>query len=98
METSLAAGITYLVRPGFLSMMQLLKKMSTIPAEILHLPAGTLAVGAPADLILFDPDFCWQVDPNSLHGKSRNAVFKGKTLFGKVERTFLNGKCVFIDS
>ncbi|MGW8115447.1 dihydroorotase [Caproicibacterium sp. NSD3] len=98
METSLAAGITYLVRPGFLSMMQLLEKMSTIPAKILHLPAGTLAVGAPADLILFDPDFCWRVDPNSLHGKSRNAVFKGKTLFGKVERTFLNGKCVFIDS
>ena len=98
METSLAAGITYLVRPGFLSMMQLLEKMSTIPAKILHLPAGTLAVGAPADLILFDPNFCWRVDPNSLHGKSRNAVFKGKTLFGKVERTFLNGKCVFIDS
>lgn len=98
METSLAAGITYLVRPGFLSMMQLLEKMSTIPAKILHLPAGTLAVGASADLILFDPDFCWQVDPNSLHGKSRNAVFKEKTLFGKVQRTFLNGKCVFINS
>ena len=76
METSLAAGITYLVKPGLLTLRELLRLMSTAPAKILKIPAGTLETSRPADLVLFDPEAQWTVDPEKLHGKSRNAVFK----------------------
>ncbi len=95
METSLAAGITYLVNPGFLTFSQLIERMSTAPARLLKLPAGTLEVGAPADLILFAPAQRWTVNPEFLHGKSRNAVFKGRELTGKVQYTFCGGKLVY---
>lgn len=97
METSLAASITYLVKPGYLSLLELLRLMSTSPAELLHLNAGTLRPGAPADLVLFDPEEEWTVFPEALHGKSRNAAFKGKRLQGKVKYTFCRGKLVYGD-
>lgn len=95
METSLAAGVTALVKPGYLTMAELIRQMSSEPAKLLGLPAGTLAAGAPADLVLFDPDECWTVSPDALHGKSRNTPFKGMTLRGKVKTTILGGKIVY---
>lgn len=95
METSLAAGLTYLVGPGHLTLAQLLHKMTAAPARILRLPCGTLAPGGCADVVLFDPGEQWTVDPARLHGKSRNAVFKGRTLTGRVRRTYLSGKMVY---
>lgn len=95
METSLAAGLTYLVKPGHLSLMRLIETMSTWPAKLLHIPAGTLRPGAAADLVLFDPDKEWTVDVQKLHGKSRNCCFKGMTLTGQVLYTFLGGELVF---
>ncbi|MCI1955562.1 MAG: dihydroorotase [Oscillospiraceae bacterium] len=97
METSLAAGITYLVEPGYLTLPQLLEKMSAAPARILRIPAGTLRAGGNADLVLFDPRERWTVDPGKLHGKSRNAVFKGRELTGKVKLTVCRGRVVFRD-
>lgn len=95
METSLAAGITYLVKPGYLTLNELIRLMSTAPARLLGIPAGTLAPNAPADLVLFTPEESWTVNPAKLHGKSRNAVFKGKTLTGKVKMTVCRGKIVY---
>ena len=95
METSLAAGIACLVEPGFLTLAQLLRLMTCAPAEILRLPAGTLREGANADLVLFDPKETWVVDPAKLHGKSRNAVFKGRPLTGRVKLTVCRGKAVY---
>ncbi|MBW7572536.1 dihydroorotase [Caproiciproducens faecalis] len=95
METSLAAGITYLVNRQLLTLTQLLSLMSAAPAALLGISAGTLKVGAPADLVLFDSCESWTVDPDRLHGKSRNAVFKGKELTGKVKKTVCGGKIVF---
>ena len=95
METSLAAGLTYLVKPGHLSLMRLIETMSTWPAKLLHIPAGTLRPGAAADLVLFDPDKEWTVDVQKLHGTSRNCCFKGMTLTGQVLYTFLGGELVF---
>lgn len=97
LETSLAAGITALVRPGYLSLMELLRCMSTAPAQLLGLKAGTLHTGAPADLVLFDPEESWTVDPEKLHGKSRNTPFKGQTLYGRVKATILAGKIVYME-
>lgn len=95
METSLAVGVTYLVKPGLLSFSQLIEKMSANPAKLLGIPAGTLAVGAPADIALVDLNREWTVDVNRLHGKSKNTPFKGMNLTGKVVKTFLGGEVVF---
>ena len=65
--------------------------MSTAPARILGIPAGTLQVGAAADVVLFHPEERWTVDPEKLHGKSRNTPFKGMTLRGRVKLTFSRG-------
>ena len=98
METSLAAGITYLVNEHFIAMNDLLRLMSSVPAALLGIQAGSLRVGGPADLVLFDPAERWTVDAARLHGKSRNAVFKGKELTGKVKKTICRGKIVFEDT
>ena len=98
METSLSVGVTYLVKTGELTINQLIEKMSTAPARILGLDAGTLAVGAPADIVIFDLDDRYRVDVTKLHGKSRNTPFKGRELFGKVKYTVLDGKIVFSET
>jgi len=97
METSLAAGITYLVDCDFIQINELIRLMSSAPAELLGIHAGTLSKGGPADLILFDAHERWTVDVEKLHGKSKNAVFKGKELTGKVKMTICRGKIVFED-
>ncbi len=95
METSLAAGITGLVKPGYCTMLQLIEKMSTKPAQLLGISAGTLKKGSPADVILIDENETWKVDADKLHGKSKNCVFKNMTLTGKVKYTVCGGKIVF---
>lgn len=95
METSLAVGITYLVKTGIMSFEQLIEKMSVNPAKILGINAGTLSVGAPGDIAIVDIDEVWTVDTEKLHGKSKNTPFKGKTLCGKVKKTILGGNVVF---
>lgn len=94
METSLAAGITCLVETGVLTLPQLLRRMTCNPAQILGISAGMLCKGAIADVILFDPNEKWIVDPAKLHGKSRNAVFKGRELTGRVKLTVCGGRIV----
>ena len=59
LETSLSLGITSLVRPGHLTMMELLEKMTINPARLYHLPYGTIEEGAAADFVLFNPDETW---------------------------------------
>ena len=95
MESSLAVGITYLVKTGLLTFDELVEKMSVNPARILGIDAGTLRVGANADIALVDLNEEWTVDPEKLHGKSKNTPFKGIKLTGKVKKTFLGGKIVF---
>ncbi len=97
METSLAAGITYLVNHQYIKINELIRLMSTAPSRLLGLDAGTLSIGAPADLVLFDPGEHWTVDVNQLHGKSKNAVLKDRELVGKVKKTICRGQIVFQD-
>ena len=93
METSLSAALTAL--EGRLTLSQVIEKMSTAPARILGIPAGTLQVGAAADVVLFHPEERWTVDPERLHGKSRNTPFKGMALRGRVKLTFSRGRLVY---
>lgn len=93
METSLAATLTALA--GKMTLSEILQKMSWNPAKLLGIPAGTLQVDAPADVVVFDPERCWTVDENALHGKSKNTPFKGMTLKGKVAMTIFHGRIVY---
>ena len=98
LETSLAGCITALVEPGIIPLMRLLELMTVGPARILGLPLPTLRPGAPADLVLFDPSQRWTVDPEQFHSKSRNTVFAGETLTGRVKYTILGGRIVHRDN
>lgn len=95
LETSLALGITNLVKPGHLTMLQLLEKMTVNPAKLYHLPYGTIQEGADADFVLFDPDETWI--PTEYASKSSNSPFTGKELTGKVKYTICGGKIVYAD-
>ncbi len=93
LETMLAAGLR-LVHAGKLPLTRLLAAMSSRPAEILGLEQGRLQKGAPADLIRFDPDEPFVVDPARLHSRCRNTPFDGALLQGVVKQTFVGGVCV----
>ena len=95
LETSLALGITSLVRPGHLTLLQLLEKMTVNPAKLYHLPYGQIKEGAAADLVLFDPEECWK--PGDYASKSCNTPFTGQELYGKVKYTICGGKTVYSD-
>ena len=96
LETSLALGITSLVRPGHLTLLQLLEKMTINPAKLYHLPYGQLAEGAAADFVLFDPEERWK--PGDYASKSSNTPFTGQELYGKVKYTICGGKTVYSDN
>jgi dihydroorotase len=94
LETLLAAALR-LVNSGDVELMTILKAMTSRPAEILGLQSGRIARGAPADLILVDLDYFWQVNEADLRSKSRNTSFEGARMQGKVMRTVVGGKTVF---
>ena len=95
LETSLGLAITELVRGGLISLTELIARMSTIPARIFNLPGGTLAAGAPADLVVLDPDVEWTVRPETFYSRSRNTPFAGRRLFGRANTTIVRGQVAF---
>lgn len=95
LETSLALGITSLVRPGHLTLSQLIEKMTINPTNLYHLPCGSVTEGKAADLVLFDPNEKWI--PETYASKSSNSPFTGWELYGKVKYTICDGKIVYKD-
>lgn len=93
LETALALAITNLVRPGHLTLPELMKKMSLNPARLYRLDKGGIEEGKPADLVLFDPEEEWIV--GEFASKSSNSPFIGERLFGKVKYTICNGQIVY---
>jgi dihydroorotase len=94
LETMLAVGLR-LVHSGDVPLLRLVEAMSTRPAALLGLEGGSLARGAPADLILVDLDRPWIVREEELHSRSRNTAFEGARLTGKVMRTLVAGRTVY---
>lgn len=93
LETALALTLTELVKPGHLTLTQAIERLSTTPARILGLGNhGILREAQPANLVVFDPNQTWTVDPMAFQSKSRNTPFAGRELRGKVVHTFFNGK------
>ena len=97
LETSLALGITSLVKKGHLTMVQLMEKMSLNPARLYHLDCGRLEEGRPADLVIFDPEKAWTVKAEEFASKSANSPFVGEELTGKVTYTICKGKVIYED-
>lgn len=93
LETALALGITSLVKPGYLTMTGLIRKMSLNPARIYGLPKGTLAIGSDADLVIFDEKEEWT--PQTYLSKSCNTPFTGMRLCGRVKMTVCGGEIVY---
>ncbi|SHM49543.1 dihydroorotase [Roseovarius litoreus] len=94
LETLLPAALR-LYHSGDLDLPTLFRAMAFNPAQRLGLASGRLAPGAPADLLVFDPDKPFVMDRNSLHSKSKNTPFDGQRLQGKVRLTYVAGTCVY---
>ena len=94
LETLLAAGLR-LVHSGDIGLLQLMAALSTRPAKLLGLEGGTLKPGSPADLVVFDPDIPWVVQDEDLKSRSKNTVFDGARMQGKVLRTVVAGRTVY---
>ena len=94
LETLLPAAMR-LVHAGHLTLPQLFRALALNPAKRLGLPAGRLTEGAPADLVLFDPDAPFVLDRFKLNSKSKNTPFDGAKMQGKVLGTWVGGTRVF---
>lgn len=93
LETALSLAISYLVKPGHLSLMEVLKKMTINPAQKIGIKGGELTIGQRADLVIFDIDKKTQYD--KFYSKSSNSPFIGYPLYGQVAYTIAGGKILF---
>ena len=97
LETTLAAALEALYHSGAMTLSAVIEKLTVAPARIVGLSAGTLSVGADADIVIFDPNAAQVVDPDKFVSRARNTPFAGRTLRGKISTTLVRGKIVFSD-
>lgn len=90
-ETAFPLAITYLVKPGHLTLEQLVKKMCLNPSNMLGLNKGALELGSSADIMIFDINEQYTVDINKFESKSKNSPFGGFKLFGQPQYTIVGG-------
>lgn len=95
LETALPVLLTYVYHTGVLPLVETIALITYKPATILRIKRGTLEPGAPANLVLFDPDKEITVDPSRLKSKAKYSPFAGFKLKGQVVKTFYKGKEVF---
>lgn len=98
LETALGVTLTYLYHTKHMPLSDILRKMTLNPACILRINKGRLAIGGDADMVIFDPDEEWTVDPEQFASKGRNTPFGGHKLKGKVKYTIVGGKIVYQDA
>ncbi len=94
LETLLALSLA-LHHKGEMGLLEVLGRLSLRPAEILGLDAGRLAKGAPADLVIFDLERPWRIDPDRFRSKSKNSPFEDHPVQGRVLRTVVDGRTIF---
>ncbi len=94
LETALPLTLA-LVEEGVMTLESAVDKLSTAPAKAFSLNAGTLAVGAPADVAIVDANHEWHVDPSQFRSKSRNTPFAGWKVKGSVTTTIVSGRVVY---
>jgi dihydroorotase len=94
LETMLPLSLE-LVRQGYIDLSRMIDALSTQPARVLGIGRGTLDVGAPADIVIFDPEREWTLKADGMATKSRNTPFDGWNLVGKAIRTLVGGIVVW---
>jgi dihydroorotase len=94
LETLLPISLD-LVHNHHLSLLTLIDRLSHAPARILDLNAGRLRKGAPADLVVFDPERAWQIREKDFRSKSKNSAFDGRPVQGRVLRSLVDGATAF---
>ena len=94
LETLLPAALSLHHEAG-IPLLEVLRRLTINPANILRLNVGRLAKGAAADLVHFAPDTPRKIDPTHFRSRSKNSPFKGRLLQGEVLRTLVAGKTVY---
>ena len=89
-------GALKLFHDGIIGLPALFQRLSLTPAKLLGLPGGRLAKGAPADLVLFDPDVPYVLDRFALKSKSKNTPFDRRLMTGRALKTWAGGEVVFV--
>ncbi len=94
-ETVFSLAVTELVKKGFLTPIELVRRMSTNPCRILGVQGGSLQPGMPADITIADFDAEYVIDKNEFVSKGKNTPFHGRKVSGKVEYTIVSGEVVY---
>jgi dihydroorotase len=92
LETALGVALTVLHQTFSIPLMRIIEMLTIGPTSAFSLPGGTLAVGSPADIAVFDTEREWTVDVQRFKSKSRNTPFEGWTLRGRVMATLIDGR------
>jgi len=95
LETALPVTLDILVRKNRFKLSKVIDLMTRKPADILKLPAGTLSVGAAADICLFDPNERWTYDAKAGFSKSSNSPWHGEEMRGRVKTTIVDGRVIY---
>ena len=94
LETALGSVLS-IVHAGGLTLVDVVAALTCRPAQVFGLDAGTLAIGAPGDVVIFDPDREWCVDPAQFASKGRNTPLAGHILRGQVVATIVGGEVLY---
>jgi dihydroorotase len=92
LETALGVAMRELVEPGRLTLSGLVDRLSCAAARTMGLESGTLRPGSPADIVVFDPEERWMVEPSSFLSRGRNTPFSGLEMIGRVRHTWVGGR------
>mgnify|MGYP002412528066 CR=1 FL=1 len=95
LQTLLPLSVTRLVKPGHIGLYRLIELLSVNPARILGIPGGSLSAGAPADVVLFDPEAEFVFHKSMLKSKSENTPFDGMRMTGRVALTVMGGEITY---
>jgi dihydroorotase len=95
LETAFAVGISFLYQKKILTLLELLKLYTSGPSQVLDLPEGSLAIGSPANITIFDADKCWTVDESVMESKTRRSPYHEMQLQGVVKYVFVDGREVY---
>ncbi len=94
-ETAFSLTYTELVKTGYLTLKQMVEKMSVNPAKILGIDRGCIGEGKIADIVIADQNAHYSIDKNLFYSKGKNTPFHGREVYGRVEYTFVGGKVVY---
>jgi dihydroorotase len=96
LETLLPIALE-LYHNGQMTLPHIWQRLTTTPSRLFKLPGGRLEKGAPADLVLFDPDIAWVIDPEKFESKTGNTAFDERPTQGRVLMTVLDGRVIYRD-